>query len=284
MLTLLGVKHKFEYERTSRATSNFHHLFGRGTMDPCFKERTRTGHRDRPDQTESSSVVPPGYVQVETGWTMTRNQEEGIRAETHEIPGTLFRVGVVNRLELRLGWRGGIWEKTRDAGQKTNSAGHGDAEVGAKLYLGGGKGWVPETALLAGVSLPVGQEELSSRRVDPTFRLVLSHHLSDRVSFGYNLGAFWESQLKENGDRDTLPFFNYTAVMGVAITARAGAFVEVFGDTPLNAAGGPKNYFDGGLTYLLRDTLQLDAAAGLGLSDDADVWFVRLGITVRLPR
>ncbi|MDA2926751.1 transporter [Acidobacteria bacterium AH-259-G07] len=239
---------------------------------------------DRPDQTESSVVVPPGYVQVETGWSFSRNDEGGIRSETHEFPGTLLRIGVVNRVELRLGSNGGIWEGTRLAGQKTDLGGVGDMEIGAKLYFWEEQGWIPETAFLAGVSLPVGKEELSSHRSDPAFRVSMSHTLSDRFSFGYNLGATWESELDETGDRDTLSFFNYTAVMGMGVSDRVGAFVEVFGDIPLNANGGPKNSLDGGLTYLLRDNLQLDAAVGVGISDDADNWFVGLGITVRFPR
>ena len=55
---------------------------------------------DRPDQTESSVVVPPGYVQIETGWSLSRDDEGGIRSETHQFPGTLFRIGAFNRMEL----------------------------------------------------------------------------------------------------------------------------------------------------------------------------------------
>ena len=58
---------------------------------------------DRPDQTESSVVVPPGYVQLETGWTFSHNKADGIRNETHEFPGTLLRIGVLDRVEFRLG-------------------------------------------------------------------------------------------------------------------------------------------------------------------------------------
>ncbi len=50
---------------------------------------------DQPDQTESSAVVPPEYTQVETGWSLSRNQEGGIRTNTHALPGTLFRIGVL---------------------------------------------------------------------------------------------------------------------------------------------------------------------------------------------
>ena len=258
------------------------------TLVPCFAQEKVSPKpelvTDRPDQTESSVLVPPGYVQVETGWSLLRHQEGGIRTNTHAFPGTLLRIGVLDRMELRLDYGGFLREQTQEAGQSTHLSGSGDMGVGTKLYFWEEQGWVPEAALLAGVSLPVGKEQFSSGRADPTFRLSLSHTLSDRLSFGYNLGATWESTLDETNDRDTLSLFNYTAVLGMSLSDRTGLYAEVFGDIPLNAKGGPRNSVDGGLAYLIRDNLQVDGAAGVGLSHSADDWFVGLGITARLPR
>jgi hypothetical protein len=156
--------------------------------------------------------------------------------------------------------------------------------VGTKLYFWEEQGWLPETALLAGVSLPVGKDPFSSGRADPSFRFSLSHTLSDRLSLGYNLGATWESTLDETNDRDTLSLFNYTAVLGIGLSERAGLFVEAFGDIPFRAQIGSRHSLDGGFTYLIRDNLQIDGSAGIGLSDNADDWFVGLGVSARLPR
>ncbi len=258
------------------------------TLVPCFAQEKVSPKpelvTDRPDQTESSVVVPPGYVQVETGWSLSRNQEGGIRTHTHAFPGTLFRIGALDRMELRLDYGGALWEQTQEAGQSTQVSGSGDMGVGAKLYFWEEQDWLPEAALLAGVSLPVGKDPFSSGRADPTFRFSLSHTLSDRLSFGYNLGATWESTLDETNDRDTLSVFNYTVVLGIGLNERAGLFVEAFGDIPFNAQGGPRNSLDGGFTYLIRDNLQFDGFAGVGLSDSADDWFVGLGFTARFPR
>lgn len=258
------------------------------TLVPCLgQERISSTPElvtDRPDQTESSTVVPPGYVQIETGWSLSRNEVGGIQSNTHTFPGTLFRIGVLDRMEIRLGYDGSQWERNRSGGQSATSNGSGDMGIGTKLYFWEEQGWIPEAALLAGLSLPIGQDQFSSGRVDPSFRMSLSHTLSDRLSFGYNLGATWESALEDTGDRDTLSLFNYTAALGIGLTDRVGLFAEVFGDIPLNADGGPQNSFDGGLTYLILDNLQIDGAAGVGLSHSADDWFVGLGITVRLPR
>ena len=221
---------------------------------------------DRPDQTESSVVVPPGYFQLETGWGITGKAGD----HTQEFPSTLFRIGIIPSVELRVGINGHAWETAESFPRPE------DGELGAKFHLWPEGGWIPEAGLLFSVSVP--------RRADPALRLALSHNLSDRISFAYNLGASWESEADGDQDLDRLSVFQYTATLGLGLNGRTGAFVEVFGDLPMSAEGDPEHLLDGGLTYLLRDNLQLDAFAGVGLSQDADDWIAGAGITLRLPR
>jgi len=63
-----------------------------------------------------------------------------------------------------------------------------------------------------------------------------------------------------------------------------GLFVEVFGEVPMSADGGPVHLLDAGVTYLVRPHVQLDLAAGVGLSDDAPDWFAGMGVSLRFPR
>ncbi len=49
----------------------------------------------------------------------------------------------------------------------------------------------------------------------------------------------------------------------------------------MSQVAGESGPIDGGFTYLVRDTLQLDVAAGVGLSDEADDWFVGIGVSAR---
>ena len=137
--------------------------------------------------------------------------------------------------------------------------------------------------MLVGLSLPTGDNEVSSDRADPSFRLSSSHTLSDTLSFGYNAGMAWETEESGSGNRSTLSSYIYTAVLGIGISERLGSYVELFGAIPASARGGPRNSVDGGVTYLLRDNVQLDGFVGLGLSDDADDWFVGGGVMVRFP-
>ncbi len=234
---------------------------------------------DRPDQTESAVVVPQGRVQLETGWTFSREDESGQRTETHEAAGTLVRVGLAERVELRVGWAGYISADMDFGGAMTDADGPGDTELGAKIHLHEERGRAPELALLAAVSLPTGGDDFSSDEFDPSFRISASHELSERLAIGYNAGAAWTS---ESGT--TLSNYQYTAALGIGVTDKLGAFVELFGDVPASAPGRPANSFDGGLTYLLRHNLQADLAGGVGLSSAADDWFVGLGISARFPR
>lgn len=239
---------------------------------------------DRPDQTESAEVVPPGRVQVEVGWLLTREDERGVRTETVEVPGTLVRTGLLPGLELRLGWGGWTEEEERHRAGASRIDGAADLEVGVKARLWEERGRRPQAALLASVAVPTGAEELTSDRWDPAVRLSLAHTLSETLSLGYNLGLARESDAGEDGRRETTTLALYTAALGIGLSDRAGAFVEAFGELPVEGGGGPRHSLDGGLTFLLRPNLQLDAAVGAGLSRQAPDWFVGLGLSVRLPR
>jgi len=239
---------------------------------------------DRPDQTESAETVPPGFVQVETGWVFTRNDAEGARLQSHEIPGTLARIGALDWLEIRAGWGGYLREEVKLGLAQSTLDGGADAELGAKVILHRERDWLPQAALLAGVTLPVGDEAFSSRRADPSFRFSLAHTLSERLALGYNVGMNWESALDGTGDRDTLSHYLYTLALGIGLTERLGTFVEVFGEVAGSAEGPPAHSFDAGFTYLLRPNLQLDLSSGVGLSATADDWFVGAGLSFRFPR
>jgi hypothetical protein len=231
---------------------------------------------DRPDQTESAVVVPVGSVQVESGWA--REETDEVTAEA--AGSTLVRVGLAERLELRLGWDG--WLEEKAAGARISGA--GDASLGVKVRLADEGPRRPEVALLVGTSLPVGGEEVTSDRYDPSFRLSLARGFGEQLGLGVNLGMSWASAPGETGAIETASTLDYTAALGIGLTDRLGAFVELFGGVPVDGPGGAAHSFDGGLTFLATPTFQLDVAVGVGLSDDAPDWFVGLGASARFDR
>ncbi len=239
---------------------------------------------DRPDQTESAVVVPPGAFQVELGAAYAREEQAGIRVESIEVPGTLLRYGLSERVELRLAWPGIIEQETRTPAGRGRQRGAGDPELGLKAsFLSAERGDGLNLALLVHTTLPVGDETLGSPRADPSLRLLGAHELSDRVGLGWNLGYEAGSFEDDAGDRHTLGRFVYTGALGLAIASRWGAFIELFGDLPASDPEPVAHSFDAGVTFLLTPRLQLDFAAGVGLTEAAEDWFAGAGLSFRLP-
>lgn len=234
---------------------------------------------DRPDATESSIVVLPGIIQVETGIVYTDEAEHSPHSRTYAVPGTLFRIGLFDRVELRLGFDGFIVEDGTD-----EEDGIGDSEIGVKIFFAEEKGLRPEMAFLASLSMPTGEKAFSSERKDPSFRFLFSHSLTDRLSLGTNLGIAWSTKpnVSERG-LNTLSVFQYTTSLGIGLTDKLGSYLEFFGDMPMSDKGNPAHTFNGGFTYLLKDQLQFDVSAGFGLSQSADDWFVGTGVSFAIP-
>lgn len=230
---------------------------------------------DRPDQTESAETVSPGRVQVETGLLRSEDDAGGVETETDELLGTLVRVGLVGDWELRLGWGGFVDAPGTD--------GAADAELGVKWRLARSASGRTTTALLASTSVPVGDDELTSDRFDPEVRLSVAHELSARLGFGWNVGVARESAPNASGSLRSESFLLATAALGFAASERVGLFVELFGEGGGSRGGSPAISLDGGATFLLRDNVQLDLAAGVGLSHAAADRFVGVGVSFRLP-
>ena len=222
---------------------------------------------DRPDQTESATVVLRGMVQVETGYLFSSAGD----VDRYEVPSALVRVGLGGRTELRIGHAGIGWVEKR--------RGTGDSELGVKVNLiERTDAWWPELAILGGMSLPTGDDGFSSDGIDPSFLVSFAYELSPRLSLGSNIGAAWESSSDES-TRDAA--IMYSLALSGELRDRVGAFLELFGDRQTT---GTSASVDGGLTFLLTDLVQLDVYVGRGLRGLTDDLFLGTGLSFRVPR
>ena len=237
------------------------------TSIPLFAQTVPNMVTDRPDQTESAVVVPLRSLQIETGYTHTDTGH----FTTDELPGTLLRYGIHDRVELRFAVTG--WVLDDASGEN----GFGDSEVGSKVRLLDASGVIPEVALLAAVTIPTGEEGFTSDEVDPRIRLAFAHTLSDRFSLGYNVAAEWNTIAGES--ELTVP---YTCGLGIGLDDRFGTYVEFFGEFP--EEGDSSHLFNTGLTYSVLSNLQADIEGGFGLNDEAPDWIAGAGLSIRIPR
>jgi hypothetical protein len=231
---------------------------------------------DRPDQTESSAVVPRRFLQIETGFVLANDNDSQAKRKLFAYNTTLLRYGLLTNLELRLGLEY-LGEKTelKNTDSTNIVTGLSPAYVGFKVKITDEDGWKPEIAFLGGLVLPfTANSYFKPTHTAGTFRFAFSHTLSDRFSLGYNLGAKW------NGI-DAVPGFFYSLVFGVVIIDNLGMFVESYGLIPEEENA--EHLLDAGFTFLLLPNFQLDVSGGIGLQNSVNN-FISFGLTYRLPK
>lgn len=240
---------------------------------------------DRPDFTESAVTVPFGRVQLETGYTYTADDEDGVRTGDHVAPELLLRVGLVEDVELRVGWLGWsatefLFRETNDAGRRVDVKDHEDGatdmSVGFKVHLLDQEGLVPDFGIIGELGLPIGTRTKTAGDVEPAVKLLWSYALTESLSLSGNVN--FAVLQGEKGQ-----FFQpaNSVSLGYAWTDRWGTYVEYFGFYPNDRDRDCAHYVNGGVTYLLTDNLQWDVRCGAGLNEEADDVFVGTGLSFR---
>jgi hypothetical protein len=221
---------------------------------------------DRPDQTETPTLVPTGMFQVETGFSY---QKEAIKSKTLTLPSTLWKYGVNANFELRL-----ITEFVSENINDATSSGFVPVLIGCKIKIAKEKGIFPQTSFIGHMSLPnAAASKYKTEFYAPEFRFVMQHTLSEKLSLSYNLGSEWDGFSAE-------PTFIYTLATGYDITEKLGSYIELFGFAHQNDKA--NHNFDGGITYLINNNFMLDLSSGIGLTENAPEYYVAFGFSFRI--
>lgn len=240
---------------------------------------------DRPDFTESTDAVPSGRLQFEIGYLFLYDREHDERSRTHEFPQTLFRAGIAESFELRLGWSGYAFgdfafENRNAFGRRftdeTDDQGGGDTSVGFKVKLLEQEGGRPHLGIIAEVSLPSGSAGETSGDVDPSVKFLWAYDIDERFSLAGNVNVGLPA---EEGHR----FVQTAASLSLAygLTDSVGGYVEYFGVYPDADGQDAAHALNGGFTFLLSADLQLDILVGVGLNEQAADFFTGVGVSWR---
>ena len=232
---------------------------------------------DRPDQTESSSLVPNKMIQIETGFVFENNETSNNKLRSYAYNTSLLRYGLMKNLELRMGleYLGDIAE-SKSSNEKNSTSGFSPLYVGFKTKIIEEKDCMPEIAFLGAMTLPFSaNENYKPSNPAANMRFAFSHTLSDQFSLGYNLGAEWD------GD-STIPGYFYSLALGIGLSQNLGMFIESYGLMMEDNNG--EHLLDTGFTYLIMPNIQIDISGGLGLNSNAIDHFISAGISIRLPR
>ncbi len=221
---------------------------------------------DRPDQTESSSVLPAGTFQIEAGVHYAGNEVE----RAWSLPALLVRVSALDWLEARVVAEYARFGWSNDAIDPRPTESAATLGVGTKVQLTREDGAFPEIALLAHLSRDFDSEEFT-----PDFRLSMGHSFANGLELGYNLGAEW-------------PAFGgmvsvYTIALGLPIGSTLGAYAEIFGDYD-PAFGILNSTFDAGVTFRPQNNFQIDLSVGRGIGGQhLNNDMAGVGVSYRFP-
>ena len=230
---------------------------------------------DRPDATEAPSTVAAGFIQIETGGFYESFEENNIKFETFTYNTTLVRLGLLDNLELRIGWDF-VEGQTSLNGRKLKdvTSGFNPLLLGTKIAISKEDGWMPEIGIIGHLFLPfTASQDYRPETTGVDFRFSFAHTLSEKSSIAYNLGAQWRDDSPEAA-------YIYTLAYGYSITEKLGAYAEIYGDFPENSKA--NHLWDAGLTYLISNDVQLDATVGKSFTDGQDI-LLSAGVSFRLP-
>ena len=229
----------------------------------CTNSIAQTIITDRPDQTESSSVIQLGSLQIESGILIVENHNH--REKQLYLPTTLFRLGLTNTIELRV-----LNQFEYKLYEDMSINGFNNLECGLKIQLLRKENTQTELAFLSHIIFPTASELFNENEFSIINKLCVSHAFSENMSFGYNIG--YNHHNNETGD------FTYSIVYGYGINKKISVYIEPYGE--IMSFEKHVSNINTGITYLLRDNIQLDYSFGTGLNNQFN--FMSIGGSINV--
>ena len=259
--------------KTTRDKHQFH-LFNRTP-----RELLRDLSADRPDTTESPITVDAGWFQLEGSFfDYGRNDDGGIEEEVFTYGAMNLKVGLLHNVDVQFVFDTYSEVRTKDRSTRITETveGFSDLQVRLKINLWGNDGGRTALAFFPFIKIPTGSD-LSNDNVEGGIILPFSVELNERFALGLMAEADF---VYDEESRSYETEFVHTAVLGMSVTEKIGAYLEYVG-----VAG--SSQFDyqasvsAGLTYGVSKDVQLDVGGRVGLNDAAEDGGVFTGITIR---
>lgn len=232
---------------------------------------------DRPSVSTNANTIAPGAVQIETGGGYAHTSIGGSTALQEYTIDLTLRVGVLERLELRLD--GQPLVVARGAQDDT---GNGDLALQAKWrFLDSAEGrWWPALAVLPFLRLPVST---SPHGVNvPNFGVVgiASFSLPWKLGLDANLGVGAVAQ-RPSGYRAQGAA---SAALSRELGEQWSTYAEVFFASAAESGARDAAGFDAGVQFFVTRYLALDAAGQTALAGRGPDYAFRAGLSVRFGR
>jgi hypothetical protein len=237
---------------------------------------------DRPGLGTPPCTIDAGHVAVELGladWTLERSPDS--RTDTIEVGQLLVRVGLTDSLEAQIGWTasGHVRERDRSTGSVDRMSGVGDLTVALRQNLISPDGSGFSAAVMPYATVPTGNAAIGAGDWTAGVLLPLSYELPG----GVQLGVTAQVEAAADADREGR-HLAYGGVAGVSLplSKALGVTAEIAASRDDDPSGHATEWLGGLSTgWMIREGLQLDAGANIGLDSTAPDLQLYLGVAKR---
>ena len=236
---------------------------------------------DRPDLLTSPDTVGKGRFQVEIGAQLERTDANDARTRTVSTP-TLFRLGLTDKLELRLETDGYTRERETDIPTQTTAyrKGLADSTLGIKWNTreGDPKAGTPSIGWIFQATLPTGSRALRQGGGRPAVIGALEWELQNEIAIAVNAGLTYDKVDPEGRF--------VSGMLGAGLTKGLTDRLTIGGEVVAQQItkkryGGNIAVADISVMYLLNDNLQVDALAGRGITSESPKYLFTVGVSAR---
>jgi hypothetical protein len=226
---------------------------------------------DRPGIATPPSILGPGRVEIETGFSAEKISGPDFYQETILYNTTVLRFGINKNFEIRL--------QDDFARVKTDSlviTGLNPVTIGTKLLISQGKGAVPEVSFMVNLALPyVGDKRFRPEHPTPSFYLLMQNDLSKKFSLCYNFGLEYQSSTLEPDE--------FVAInLNYEISEKFNCFAENY--NWFSDSASPRFFADAGFVWIPLHNLQVDISGGIRLTGIDKYWMMACGLSWRIPK
>jgi len=224
---------------------------------------------DRPDQTEETHLVNKGQFQLETG--LLYNDFDSGRSAL--INKTVIRYGISKKLEAGLLLEQG---RERDRYIEETVQSMCPMAVRIKAAVLENHNWLPDITLIAYLQLPYTSFHTKGGwRRSPSLMAAFLHEAGDKWKIEYNAGFQQEA---------FSPDINWLVNGSVhyKATEKAELFTGYF--SQFQAHKDPLHNVDAGVSYKIKDNIQIDLAAGSSVNYEKANRFLTIGFSIALPK
>ena len=247
-------------------------------FNPVPTAALRAFDTDRPTKSNEPVTVDAGHFQYESDLlNYTHSNAGGATSRAEQAFDPVVKLGLTSSVDLELQFTGYNWVSQSSGGHTVRSDGVGDLTLRPKFNLFGNNGGLA-AAIIPYVKFPTAREPIGNETVDGGVILPISIPLP----YAFTLLLVPEVDVIRNAGNSG-HHFNYTEVVNLShpIANNVSVYGEIYSAVGTDKGTPPIYTFDTAVAWVVRNNLQLDLGANIGLNRDAPNLQIYAGISQR---